>query len=1026
MISEAILRDKVGERLYGAKSVAPGVVRAERSRPLGQPFAIYYFALSKSLQEWAERLEELQDEVLGPGYYESGGHLRWNQYLYLLAPEEERKAAKFDDWKRAIERNRSYARKFVLTEGQLDQVLKMLDPPAEASQSVPSKDVVARWTEHLVEKNLGVVLDQLTLADTVRAIAEAREQGEPQRAPSVQTPRSAHPLSKSFLSSLHIKSFREWPGLKEFDNFGTVNLIVGSNGVGKTSFLEAIEYLYCQENVRTDSVPAKAEVRGLLRGSKEWVVTKNPAHAAEGKQRNLDWYGQRDLRGSTLANSFARFNFLATDDAALQGQKSAKVSFEDMLARIVAGPQASELWDHICRLQPLLSTELARSRELKAAAVDKQNALQVTVDTLRRKVDPSAAIVPTLIQDFARIGWRTPLPSDFDDAALVSELGRAASILNELLHPALADVGDNALDIGNSLAVRLALSDELEPRVAAVASSEFARRAIDAELAGINADIAVLRQIRAAMDAGALQTRELLSRIRIDLRSRRRALDPFVEVLTVAQTFSSSRNLDVELESCESELARLIVQIEDAEKELVVRRRQQSEISSLLAEIRSGAERLLEVSPDHTNCPVCTASYAPEELRRRLTLAMSILGEDSTASLLTDLSERRSRQGHIEDRLKWLKKLASYVMTMGLSSSQSTEAIVNQVIADRDKVEELGKQEAASAETMSRLAVAGFDDITLDRASAYAAKLQVSTSDLVEIDRKLAEFERAAEDGRQKVAALVDSIGAACDEIRRLSGDAADSRVEDLVQAARVKVAAASRASALLSELRQFIDLAESASLADCRSAIRSALQTAEEIGRMRRETRESASALRANEESLTTAKRDVDRWDLRASRFEVASEAVDSIIRSESLIDATDQELATAQAEINLVFRQIHAPQEFSFRRDAQAPLIRDVTGAVATLRDMSTGQRAALVMSIFLAMNGRLQTAPPIMLLDDPVAHIDDFNALSFLDHLRDIAIGGRRQIFYATADTRMASLFEHKLAFLGDEFRGFELSR
>jgi ABC-type phosphate/phosphonate transport system ATPase subunit len=39
-------------------------------------------------------------------------------------------------------------------------------------------------------------------------------------------------------------------------------------------------------------------------------------------------------------------------------------------------------------------------------------------------------------------------------------------------------------------------------------------------------------------------------------------------------------------------------------------------------------------------------------------------------------------------------------------------------------------------------------------------------------------------------------------------------------------------------------------------------------------------------------------------------------------------------------------------------------------------------------------LTSAPRVMLIDDPIAHVDDLNSLSFLDYLREIAIRGHRQ--------------------------------
>lgn len=58
--------------------------------------------------------------------------------------------------------------------------------------------------------------------------------------------------------------------------------------------------------------------------------------------------------------------------------------------------------------------------------------------------------------------------------------------------------------------------------------------------------------------------------------------------------------------------------------------------------------------------------------------------------------------------------------------------------------------------------------------------------------------------------------------------------------------------------------------------------------------------------------------------------------------------------------------------------------------------------------------------------IAHIDYLNSLSFLDYLRDVAVAGRRQIFFATANAKIASLFERKCDFLGDDFKKIVLTR
>lgn len=359
MITADALTAQIGGRLSNLKPVLPGVLRGERRDVGGNPYAVYFFALSDDLKDWAENLEQRQDEIIGPSYFETPGDLRWNHYLYLLASKEASPGNSYDDLKRTIEGDRSYARKFVLTEEELPEALKSLEPAKVVGQGVTGPDVVGRWTKRLLNAKLGIVLEQRPVAETVREISKGSENTLSAKAEREHAPRAPQPLATRFLDAVELVRFRQWPDKQVFESLGSVNLIVGSNGVGKTTLLEGIEYLYCQENARTPS-PAQAHVKVRLKGLPGWQETRSNAQTAEAKQRNLDWYGQRDLRGSTLANSFSRFNFLSTDEAAILGQKNAKVSFEDLLSRLVAGPQAAELWDHLSRLGQPLAAERSR------------------------------------------------------------------------------------------------------------------------------------------------------------------------------------------------------------------------------------------------------------------------------------------------------------------------------------------------------------------------------------------------------------------------------------------------------------------------------------------------------------------------------------------------------------------------------------------------------------------------------------------------------------------------------------------
>lgn len=138
------------------------------------------------------------------------------------------------------------------------------------------------------------------------------------------------------------------------------------------------------------------------------------------------------------------------------------------------------------------------------------------------------------------------------------------------------------------------------------------------------------------------------------------------------------------------------------------------------------------------------------------------------------------------------------------------------------------------------------------------------------------------------------------------------------------------------------------------------------------------------------------------------------------------DSRLQQNRTSIESIFSRIHSPAEFQSLGPNWNSLIRK-DGRQVKLSEISTGQRAAFALSVFLSQNAQIKAAPPVILIDDPIAHVDDLNSLSFLDYLRDIVLTGKRQIFFATANAKLATLFERKFDFLGaEEFRRYNLSR
>ena len=131
---------------------------------------------------------------------------------------------------------------------------------------------------------------------------------------------------------------------------------------------------------------------------------------------------------------------------------------------------------------------------------------------------------------------------------------------------------------------------------------------------------------------------------------------------------------------------------------------------------------------------------------------------------------------------------------------------------------------------------------------------------------------------------------------------------------------------------------------------------------------------------------------------------------------------------KISQIFFSLHQPQEFSkLEIDPTGQNIIGYRGQeTVSAERMSTGQRTALVLSVFFQMNLTAGSVPAFLLLDEPVANIDDLNVLALIDFLREFVITHHRQIVVTTANRNVAKLFRRKLSFLLQDFQELSFQR
>ena len=88
-----------------------------------------------------------------------------------------------------------------------------------------------------------------------------------------------------------------------------------------------------------------------------------------------------------------------------------------------------------------------------------------------------------------------------------------------------------------------------------------------------------------------------------------------------------------------------------------------------------------------------------------------------------------------------------------------------------------------------------------------------------------------------------------------------------------------------------------------------------------------------------------------RLERLREAQDVLQKILSQHSLSSAVDDSLKKNREAIEFIFGRIHAPAEFSGLGDDLKTLVRKNGDVPAGLHQISTGQRAAFALSLFLS---------------------------------------------------------------------------
>lgn len=123
---------------------------------------------------------------------------------------------------------------------------------------------------------------------------------------------------------------------------------------------------------------------------------------------------------------------------------------------------------------------------------------------------------------------------------------------------------------------------------------------------------------------------------------------------------------------------------------------------------------------------------------------------------------------------------------------------------------------------------------------------------------------------------------------------------------------------------------------------------------------------------------------------------------------------------KIEKIFKSLVCTDEYTSINVQNEEIVasRSGSGEKVRMSKMSAGQKVCLALAFMFALFLSNESAPNVIMLDEPVANLDDLHMLNLLDLLRRLALSNT-QIFFTTANPDVAKMFRRKFSYLEEDF-------
>jgi recombinational DNA repair ATPase RecF len=964
---------------------------------------------------------DYQEKLLADEYYNNPGPIQWNFYLFLLRDNVDSLT------KQTIEKDDKYARKYVFKEHEFEDFFKL-----ETSTAQITGSIVLEWKKKLDSVDLHEVYTNVGYTTGVENFVKNKTPKTRVNLPSTTIYSQTH---LNFIDRIQLhNTYREYPKTRHY-NFGKVNLVKGINGVGKTSLFEAIELIACGKTYRNSKkIEPDNCIEANINGNMISTEICKPSKSEKYRARDLFWYSNEYNRDNLTAESFNRFNFFNSDAANDFVNSNSEDEIKKALSNLVLGPEYSFILEKMAgytdRIRPIYN-------QLKKAIEDNSKKIKEADETIERfKKSGSMQGLKVLIQeDMGKLQFlKKDLKID-DNTVNVDIVVNQLKTLLEILFRDSLKVVQSYADLTIQKSVLQAKRDKFTDFKQKVDDLNLTITAKEKDLvACTNRQMVLSNALKYFNDIRAFSIKGLGARITSNNEALKRLKvvkntigSSNLQQYSLPQTlnFFYDENL-LQLTTAREELAKINASISESMHKL-------DKIGQIVAQIRALGKEYISIDTNAHTCPLCQTDFERNRLVAEINNEIASYSDENTqtGNLIT-------AQGSWKDKIELCQQHQIHINVI-----RSSYAVISDNVPDDLPLETLVLAIQTTLSEEDRLL---YTKTELDGFEQWATSFGLSEQEFSYLEWEIkalgettivftSDKKNAFLTAKQKVESVMEGLQKEINDLTELKKRLnlqvktdldllpdKEYKPSEIISIFTVEEQRLALYEDTFRKIREIITLDDHGSLED----VNSQLSLLEKNLKTIKTELQNQFALQNAEKEKANAEIFISNNQANFERIEKGYETLKRLSENketDQLSSFFDQNFK----EVNDIFHTLHSPREFKSLqfKEKQLYLIRE-NDQERKISEISTGQRAALAISLFISLNRKLKNGPNIILFDDPVSHIDDLNALSFLDFLRFFILKENKQIFIATANARLATLIEKKFHFLGDDFKQWELTR